>query len=84
MNMKDLAKIRVKFGLTGFLLTGVSNTQELLVSASHRVRAAVQSSVQAEKSMGLCAQVSLRFLNYADNLGGHQQGRLSVYCPLAF
>lgn len=52
------------------LLTGVSNTQKLLVSASYCVCAAVQPSVQTEKSMGLCAQVSLKSLNYADNLSG--------------
>ena len=52
-----------------YVLTGVSNTQKLLVSASHCVCTAVQPSVQTEKSMGRCAQVSLKSLNYADNLG---------------
>ena len=51
-----------------FLLTGVSNTQKLLIPASHCISAAVQSSVQTEKSVGLRAQVSLQSLNYADNL----------------
>lgn len=51
-----------------FLLTGVSNTQKLLISASHRIRAAVKPALQAEEGLGLCAQVSLQSLNHADNL----------------
>lgn len=62
-----------------FLLTGVSDTQKLLISASHCVRAAVQSSVQAEKSMGLCAQVSLQLLRYADNLSGFSMEELAIW-----
>lgn len=50
------------------LPTGVSNTQKLLISASYRIRAAVQPAVQTEKSMGLCAQVSPQSLSYADKL----------------
>lgn len=41
--------------------TGVSNTQELLVPAGHRVRAAVQPPLQAEEGVGLRAQV--RFIH---------------------
>lgn len=47
-----------------FVPTGVSNTQKLLVSASHRLCAAVQPPVQTEEGVGLRAQVSLE----ADNL----------------
>lgn len=40
--------------------TGVSNTQELLVPASHRVCNAVQPSLQTEEGVGLRAQVRFK------------------------